>query len=90
VCEGNVSKSGTTTAADEAVNAEAATKHTRNQRGTHEGNATILMKVVSMKLYQRKNLYILVKKKESSKTYTGTNVVSMKLQEKRNTKRKCE
>jgi len=26
---------------DEAVDAEAATEHTRNQRGTYEGNATI-------------------------------------------------
>ena len=75
MCEGNVAKSGTMAAADKVVNAEAATEHTRKQRGTYEGNATISMKL-SMKLYERKNLYTLVKKKERSKTYhEDTNAV---------------
>jgi len=46
VCEGNVTKSGTAAAADEAVDAEAATEHTRNHRGTYEGNAIVSMKAM--------------------------------------------
>jgi len=50
VCEGNTAKSGTAATADEAVDPEAVMKHTRNQRGTYEGNATISMK--AMQQYQ--------------------------------------
>jgi len=37
-----LAKSGTTAAMDAAVDAEATTEHTRNQRKTHKGYATIL------------------------------------------------
>jgi len=64
VCEGNVAKSGTT------VDAKAATEHTRNKEEPRR-QCNSINEVVSMN--PRKNIYTLVKKKESSETYTGTN-----------------
>jgi len=55
-----LAKSGTTVAADAAVEAEAATEHTKNQRRTHEGNAIVLQvqQTKQSKIKEKKIIYI--------------------------------
>jgi len=69
-------KSGTTATAD----AKATTKQIRNHRRTHEGNAIVpRVQETKQSKIKEKDLYTLVKKKESSKKLTK----AMKLQKKR-------
>ena len=71
MCEGNVDQEWHASTADAAMDAEAATKQTRNHRRTHEGNATIpRVQETKQSKIKEKDLYRLVKKKESMEKLT--------------------
>jgi len=70
---------------------KAATEHTKNQRRTHEGNATVLrvQQTKQSKIKETKFIYIGEEERELEETYKGTKAKSMKLQEEMNSKGKC-